>query len=904
MSRLGSHWVATLALVVCMLVWLWPIGFGGKMPVGGDVTQFFMGLMGVLSSSLRAGELPAWNDLWGYGFPGVAESQMGVYYPPHLVLYLAFSTEVAYTLGLVLHTIWGALGAFWFARRLGVSPVGSMLAGFAFSASGFFVIHIPHPWGYTTASWMPWAWGHAWLLLNCRTNRLAGPLFRLSLILVLQLLPGHFQIAFITQTGIVLMALWMLLIEPRIRRSPREAPASDLAVIPHARNAGLVAVCLAMAFPLASLQLIPTARLARLASNQRDFNYLSLCATTPLHLVNYVAPGLFHRSPLWRPLVWTPFHTSPEEQLAYVGLVPLFLAVLVMVREARNDPAVRLLALLVLASVLLSLGPFVPGFSVLIRLPGFSFFRAPARWGVATSLALALAGRQGLRWVPVLDPIRPSSGRAHDSIGSVDRLRGWWHRTGAGASSGAGHPGFGGLFQTVFQARPWADDPDFFLVQAQARKPAMDSRVPSVLERSGIARKLRDPRSFAERRHEIYLAELGETAALLAAISVLALVGTTRIGRPVLPTGLLVLSLIDLILLGRHKLTEYGPLRPLVEQSPVLARLKGFPDATRTVDGFRNLAMLAGVAPISAYRTLDFPALVPLTALAQGPLGSPQLGPSVRKAMRAAGARVRVLDPFELAMEKAFSRGKRSQTESVAIDDPALAGWLFGSTWVTEQGEWSTRFRIIEPESEPHRAWFVPLTDVARPAMLETWSGEVGPVLELFDRAQPLSLERRSSQLLEVSFEADAAGWIIVTQLADPQWQGRWIGRDGRVETLRGDPARLPARAGGRRLAAGGGSWPWPMDVAHAIRCGRYRPGADCIRGGRFGVGDRACHGGHSIKKEGCFVSGLAGVAIVGASGYAARELIGILLGHPGVKITAATSRQDEAPGWTPFIPA
>lgn len=36
------------------------------------------------------------------------------------------------------------------------------------------------------------------------------------------------------------------------------------------------------------------------------------------------------------------------------------------------------------------------------------------------------------------------------------------------------------------------------------------------------------------------------------------------------------------------------------------------------------------------------------------------------------------------------------------------------------------------------------------------------------------------------------------------------------------------------------------------------------------------------------------GVAVVGASGYAARELIQILLRHPGVKIAMATSRQDE----------
>jgi N-acetyl-gamma-glutamyl-phosphate reductase len=38
------------------------------------------------------------------------------------------------------------------------------------------------------------------------------------------------------------------------------------------------------------------------------------------------------------------------------------------------------------------------------------------------------------------------------------------------------------------------------------------------------------------------------------------------------------------------------------------------------------------------------------------------------------------------------------------------------------------------------------------------------------------------------------------------------------------------------------------------------------------------------------------GVAIVGASGYASRELIRILLGHPGARITVATSRQDESP--------
>src|ERR1700679_3308314 len=58
----------------------------------------------------------------------------------------------------------------------------------------------------------------------------------------------------------------------------------------------------------------------------------------------------------------------------------------------------------------------------------------------------------------------------------------------------------------------------------------------------------------------------------------------------------------------------------------------------------------------------------------------------------------------------------------------------------------------------------------------------------------------------------------------------------------------------------------------------------------------RPVRAGASSDRSGPDVTAKIGVAIVGASGYAARELIEILLRHPHVKITAATSRQDEAP--------
>ena len=139
--------------------------------------------------------------------------------------------------------------------------------------------------------------------------------------------------------------------------------------------------------------------------------------------------------------------------------------------------------------------------------------------------------------------------------------------------------------------------------------------------------------------------------------------------------GLILLTVVDLLVLGRHRLVDLGPLRPLVEQSPVLARLASEPRGTRIVDASRNLPMVAGLAPISAYRTLDLPALEPLTSLAHGPLAGTRCA-TPRRAMRAAGVGVRVLDPAEVAVAgSGLGRGDRRGAGTV--DDPP---WPAGSS--------------------------------------------------------------------------------------------------------------------------------------------------------------------------------------------------------------------------------
>ena len=148
---------------------------------------------------------------------------------------------------------------------------------------------------------------------------------------------------------------------------------------------------------------------------------------------------------------------------------------------------------------------------------------------------------------------------------------------------------------------------------------------------------------------------------------------------------------------------------------------------------------------------------------------------------------------------------------------------------------------------------------------------------------------------------------MIVSQLDDPQWTARWIGLEGQGEfeapilpafRKHGRTRRMAACRDARRRAVdappGHMTRATPSEGA-AIATIAWASWLVCA------CSDRAASRGRAIPDRGVTRRGpdamtTTGVAIVGASGYAARELIRILLNHPQVRITAATSRQDESP--------
>ncbi len=99
----------------------------------------------------------------------------------------------------------------------------------------------------------------------------------------------------------------------------------------------------------------------------------------------------------------------------------------------------------------------------------------------------------------------------------------------------------------------------------------------------------------------------------------------------------------------------------------------------------------------------------------------------------------------------------------------------------------------------PARAWLVPAHALPESTTLDHWSGDVREMLAILDAARPLAVDSATPEEWTIPVEVEKPAWVILSQLADPQWTARWVGGEGQ-ETLQGNilPAfRKDAQSGG-----------------------------------------------------------------------------------------------------------
>ncbi len=379
-------WVAlgVLCAAIGLTAVFWqPLWVGGGL-VGGDTYFYYIPQKAYLADCLRAGEFPLWNNRVGWGYPLIAESQTGALYPGLACLYRVFEINTAYNAVILLHYGLAFVFTWMYARRLHLPHAAAGLAALVYTY-GWFPPRICLEWAIIGGTWLPWALWCAESYLQSYRWRYAG---LLTIAIAMQLLAGHFALAFITQLTVLGYALL------RLFYAGADLPSPHTPGVRRAR-AAVVLGAVALGMALAAVQLAPTWELKSLSQRKavgatHDPGYGHIPAW---YLTQVVAPWFWYPEDvdLNRALAPGGSATNRVEAHLYFGMIPLVLLLARLKRTCR-DRRFQIWAVLGVLALLYSTGAFMP---LARHLPGFSFFMGPGRYGIVTTLAAGLLSGAG-----------------------------------------------------------------------------------------------------------------------------------------------------------------------------------------------------------------------------------------------------------------------------------------------------------------------------------------------------------------------------------------------------------------------------------------------------------------------------------------------------------------------------
>ncbi len=378
----GSFFTGIILVAAVALTWVfWNGLWSGGGLIGGDLYTYFFPQKTFFAERLQAGEFPLWNSNIGHGFPLVAESQTGAFYPINYFAYRFFPVNTAYNFIQILHYILAFVFTALYVKRLGYSLIAALFAGLVYTY-GWFPSRICLEWAIIGGAWLPLT---LWCVESFFQTRFWRYPILLCFALAMQILPGHFNLAFITQ-------LMLLVYIPARIWFSRDQTTEQLKTV---RRSTIVLLLLAFvsAYALSAVQLGPTWELKQL-SQRAEVGELS-------HQPGYGHIPVWYLSQVVAPWSWYPYEVNLDAGLApgsaatnqveahlYFGIAGILLLILGTWRGAWiGDRRLVLLAVIGLLALLYTPGWLLP---VTQYLPGFSFFTGPGRYGIITTFAVAV----------------------------------------------------------------------------------------------------------------------------------------------------------------------------------------------------------------------------------------------------------------------------------------------------------------------------------------------------------------------------------------------------------------------------------------------------------------------------------------------------------------------------------
>jgi len=439
-------------LIVAPVGLMSPALFTGRVLYWGVPLLQFYPWQRLAAEMWRAGQPPLWTSLAGSGAPLAANLQTGAFYPLN-ALHLILPTEYAQLLTALLHVMLAGLFMYAYLRTLRLSPLAAVIGALAYQLCGFFIsrlaffsVTVAFPW---IAAWL---WraeklvgdGAADERLSARANERISEheqvdtgsrpgqspasdirnVLWLALVIGLGILAGHAQTAVYGLSFVSLYVVWRTIADRAALR--RSVPRSLI----------LFGIAALLGLALAAVQLLPAAELTRESQRAGGLDYTRIMTHSfwPLRVLTLFSPDFFGnpaQNNFWG-------YDNYWENAAYIGGLPLLLAVWVLGREirdrgskirgratrraseqaraseevigresrralpvTRHSSLVIFFSLIVIVSLVLAFGWFTPIYPWLYEnVPGFDLFQGPARWLVVIEAALGVLAALGAqRWL-------------------------------------------------------------------------------------------------------------------------------------------------------------------------------------------------------------------------------------------------------------------------------------------------------------------------------------------------------------------------------------------------------------------------------------------------------------------------------------------------------------------------
>ncbi len=381
-SKLTSLFLLAAVLVGLVLLFFNKMAFSNLILARGDTFLYFYPYWHAAAEALSEWRIPFWNPSIFMGAPLLANSQVGFFYPLNLPFWLFFKTPSAAGTSIILHIIVAAFGAYLLGRRvLALRQSAALVAAASFALGGYLTAQVEHINQLQGLAWLPWFLAAIELSRSGSRRTWSWSAAATAVLFALQLLAGHTQTTFITAVAI---SIWLAgsWLGRRFLSDIYRNGAAHGSSLRFSPLSALIAGGL-LAAALAAVQLLPTLELMRHSSRAGGLPVNEVLSfSLPPHLL---AQALL---PSYAQSLFT----------EYIAFLPLAIIALAFVggwqwrKRAGALPAL----VLTVSGLFLASGAYNPLYWLLARLPGFSFFRAPARWLVLYALGLSLLA--GIGW--------------------------------------------------------------------------------------------------------------------------------------------------------------------------------------------------------------------------------------------------------------------------------------------------------------------------------------------------------------------------------------------------------------------------------------------------------------------------------------------------------------------------